>query len=145
MLHARDHEGTQAVTSFTLVLQDARHAERIAGVTSVIGEDASGSFGILDGHARTMSELVMGLARFRCGEGEWEYLALPGGVLYYVGDVLTLSTRHYLRDTDYSRISAALRDQLLAEEQRLRRVRQSLRQLEAELLRRMWEMGRTEA
>lgn len=130
---------------FTLALQDARHAERIEGVVSFVGEDASGSFGILGGHVRTMTVLVMGLARFRQRESEWEYLALPGGVLYFVDDVLTLSTRHYLRDTDYNRISAALREQLLAEEERLRRVRQSLRQLEAELLRRMWEVGRLEA
>jgi len=133
-----------AVTPFTLVLQDAQHAERIEAVTSFVGEDASGSFGILCGHARMMTVLVMGLARFRRGEADWEYLALPGGVVYFVDDVLTLSTRHYLRDTDYSRISAALREQLLAEEERLRRVRQSLRQLEAELLRRMWEVGRLE-
>jgi F-type H+-transporting ATPase subunit epsilon len=130
------------VTGFTLVLQDATHSERIDGVTSFVGEDASGSFGILAGHARAMSALVIGLARFRCGEEAWQYLALPGGVLYFHEDVLTLSTRHYLRDADYIRISTALQEQLLAEEARLHSVKQSLHQMEAELLRRMWEIGR---
>ena len=35
--------------AFTLRLQDATHAEEITGVTSFVGEDASGSFGILAG------------------------------------------------------------------------------------------------
>lgn len=130
---------------FTLILQDATRTERIEGVTSFVGEDDSGSFGILAGHARMMSALVMGLARFRCGVEAWQYLAVPGALLYFRGGRLTISTRHYLRDADYSRISALLQEQLAAEEARLQSVRQSLRQMEAELLRRMWEMGRAEA
>jgi len=130
------------VKGFTVVLQDATHAERIEGVTSFVGEDAAGSFGILPGHARTMTVLVIGLARFRRDDEAWQYLALPGGVLYFRGDELTISSRHFLRDDDYTRISVALKEQLLAEETRLQSVKQSLHQMEAELLRRMWEIGR---
>jgi len=130
------------VNAYTLVLQDANHAERIEGVTSFVGEDTSGSFGILPGHVRTMTTLVVGLARFRRGEEAWQYLALPGGVLYFRADELTISTRHFLRDDDYTRISAALREQLLTEEARLQGVKHSLHQMEAELLQRMWEIGR---
>lgn len=130
---------------FSLVLQDATGGEQIAGVSAFVGEDASGSFGILPGHARFMTTLVVGLARYRCGEQPWQYLALPGAVLYFSGEHLTLSTRRYLRDADYLRISAALQQQLLAEEENLRAVKESLRQMEEELLRRMWEMGRQEA
>ena len=127
--------------SFTLRLQDATHSEDIAGVTSFVGEDASGSFGILAGHARMMASLMIGLARFRIGENAWQYLALPGAVLYFHDDVLTLSTRHYLRDNDYMRVSEALQKQLLAEEEKLHTMKKSLHRMEEEVFKRLWEMS----
>ena len=130
------------MNSFTLDLNDATRAESIQGVTSFVGEDASGSFGIMAGHARTMTSLVIGLARFRVGDNDWQYLALPGAVLYFSEDVLTLSTRRYLLDDDYLRISQALQEQLLAEEQALQSMKDSLRKMEEEILKRLWTMGR---
>jgi F-type H+-transporting ATPase subunit epsilon len=127
--------------SFTLQLQDASQSERIAGVTSFVGEDASGSFGILAGHARMMASLIIGLARFRIGDKAWQYLALPGAVLYFHDNMLTLSTRHYLRDNDYMRVSQALQQQLLAEEEKLHAMKKSLRHMEEEVFKRLWEMG----
>jgi len=129
------------VKSFTLRLQDATQSEEIAGVTSFVGEDASGSFGILAGHARMMASLIIGLARFRIGEEAWQYLALPGAVLYFHDNVLTLSTRHYLRDNDYMRVSQALQQQLLAEEEKLHTMKKSLHHMEEEVFKRLWEMG----
>lgn len=130
------------MNGFTLRLQDATHAEDIAGVTSFVGEDASGSFGILAGHGRMMTSLVTGLARFRIGADSWQYLALPGALLYFHNNVLTLSTRRYLLDDDYMRISAALQEQLLAEEEKLHVMKESLHQMEEEVLKRLWEIGR---
>ena len=89
-----------------------------------------------------MTILVIGLARFRIGAGDWKYLALPGAAVYFHADVLTLSTRHYLLDDDYMRISQALQQQLLDEEQLLHATKQSLHRMEEEVLRRLWEMGR---
>jgi F-type H+-transporting ATPase subunit epsilon len=128
--------------SFSLRLQDATHSEEIAGVTSFVGEDKSGSFGILAGHARMMTSLVIGLARFRIGEASWKYLALPGAVLYFHDNTLTLSTRRYLLDDDYMRISRDLKKQLLAEEAKLQSMKESLHHMEEEVLKRLWEMGR---
>jgi len=128
--------------SFTLRLQDATRAEEITGVTSFVGEDATGSFGVLAGHARMMTSLIIGLARFRTGSDGWTYLALPGAVLYFHDNELTLSTRHYLLDEDYMRISQALQQQLLAEEETLHSMKQSLHRMEEEVLKRLWEMGR---
>ncbi|MGD8207308.1 MAG: F0F1 ATP synthase subunit epsilon [Thiohalocapsa sp.] len=130
------------MNGFTLALHDATRAERIQGVTSFVGEDASGSFGILPGHGRMMTSLVVGLARFRVGAREWRYLALPGALLYFRADVLTLSTRRYLVDEDYTRISRALQEQLLAEEQALRAMKESLHRMEEEVLKRLWDLGR---
>jgi len=130
------------VKSFTLKLQDATHAQEIPGVTSFVGEDDSGSFGILAGHARIMTCLIIGLARFRIGEESWQYLALPRAVLYFSNNVLTLSTRRYMQDSDYMRISQALQQQLLAEEEKLHTMKQSLHRMEEEVLKRLWEMSR---
>jgi F-type H+-transporting ATPase subunit epsilon len=126
---------------FTLLLQDASRSERIDGVNSFVGEDTSGSFGILADHSRMMTTLVIGLARFRTGDTNWQYLAMPGAVLYFFNNVLTLSTRRYLRDDDYTRISAALQEQLLAEEEQLHATRESLRRMEESLLKRLWDLG----
>jgi len=131
--------------SFTLRLQDATRAEEIAGVTTFVGEDDSGSFGILAGHARMLTALVIGLARFRIGAAAWRYLAMPGAVLYFRDNVLTLSTRRYLLDDDYMRISRALTQQLLAEEEQLHAMKTSLHHMEEAMLKRLWEMGRRDA
>lgn len=131
--------------TFTLYLQDATHADRVTGVTSFVGEDSSGSFGIQGGQARMMTSLSFGMARFRAGGGEWRYLALPGALLYFHDDTLSISTRHYVLGDDYDQISATLRDQMLAEEDELRRLKDSLHRLEEETLRRMWKLGKAGA
>jgi len=88
-----------------------------------------------------MASLIIGLARFRVAENAWQYLALPGAVLYFHADVLTLSTRHYLRDNDYMRVSEALQKQLLVEEENLHTMKKSLRRMEEEVFKRLWEMS----
>lgn len=128
--------------TFTLHLQDATHHERVDGVESFVGRDPSGSFGLLAGHERFMTALVFGLARFRCAGGDWEYLAVPGALVYFLDDALFLSTRRYLRDPSYQRISGLLLEQLAAEEQDLAAVQESLHRLEREMLRRLWALGR---
>lgn len=132
-------------SSFTLQLQDATRAEEITGVTSFVGEDASGSFGILPNHARMLTVLVTGLARFRVGPDSWQYLAVPGALLYFQENVLTLGTRRYLLDADYKRISEALQQQLLAEEEQLQAMTISLHRMEEAMLKHLWDMGRRNA
>ncbi|SHE57665.1 F-type H+-transporting ATPase subunit epsilon [Microbulbifer donghaiensis] len=131
--------------SFTLRLYSAMEQREFAGVTSFVGEDLSGSFGILAGHQRCMTSLVFGLARFRCGGDDWQYLALPGGLLYFLDNHLQIYSRSYLVASDYERISALLRQQLLAEEQSLHEMKESLRRMEESILRRLWEVGRRKA
>lgn len=130
------------VNSFVLNIFDASNDLRIDGVTSFVGMDASGSFGIQANHARFMTTLVFGLARFRQQENESQYLALPGGVLYFKNNELTVSTRHFLVDTDLERISALLDQQLIIEEENLRATRQSLHRMEQALLKRMVSLQR---
>ena len=131
------------MNGFTLQLFDSMASTSVEGVTSFVGEDESGSFGILPGHARMMTTLIFGLARYRrAQETPWQYLALPGAVLYYAGNILTIVCRHYLIDENYERISQRLIEELLAEERLIRDATQSLKRMEEVLLKQMWEMKR---
>jgi F-type H+-transporting ATPase subunit epsilon len=133
------------VKTFSLVILDSNGRQEFGNLTSFVGEDKSGSFGILAGHARMITSLVIGLARFRTGEDDWNYAALPGAILYFNRDVLSLSTRQCLVGKDYAIISTALKEQLLGEEEKLRTMKESLHRMEEEVLRRLWEIRRREA
>ena len=128
--------------SFVVVLQDAVGSETFDEVVSFVGEDASGSFGIQAGHARIMTVLVAGLARFRRQDGAWRYVALPGALLYFAGGTLTLAARRYVLGDDYSKISELLETQLLTEERELDSIKQGLQQMEEQLLKRLWNLER---
>ncbi len=130
--------------AFSLFLQGARQFERIDAVTSFVGEDATGSFALRAHHERFMSALVFGLARYRLADGDWHYLALPGALLYFVDNRLFINTRRYIADTDYNRISQALTEQLLREEEVLMGLKRNLRQLEEAMMRQLlaFERGR---
>jgi len=86
---------------------------------------------------------MFGLARLHFSNDNWEYLALPGAVLSFDDNLLTLSTRRYLRGNDYTQISQALRDELVEEEQTLIEFKHSLEQMEQAMLLRLWRIGRS--
>lgn len=130
------------MSGITLHLNSAVRSERIDDVVSFVGTDASGSFGIRPGRTAFMTVLDYGLSRFRTGTGEWFYLACPGAVLAFAGNALTISTRRYLYDTDYRRISDLLGGQLAEEEAALQSIKDNLEKLEQELFRRLRSLDR---
>ena len=127
---------------FTLALRDYQHQQRIEDAVSFIGEDDSGSFGVQAHHTRMMTSLVFGLARFRRRDANWTYIALPGGLSYFHQNSLTIVTRRFILDEDYERITHTLTEELLAEETKLSAIKQSLRHMEEDLLKRMWLLRR---
>jgi len=130
------------MSTFQLTIRDATRTEHFDRVSSFVGEDASGSFGVQANHVRIMSSLVFGLARFKLADDQWQYLAMPGALLYFVNNEMMINTRRYLIDSDYQRISKALREQLLSEERTMKSMKDSLHHMEEEVLKRMWELGR---
>lgn len=129
------------MNTFTLELHDSSKMQAFSDVYSFVGEDASGSFGLRAGHARFMTILTFGLARFRESKGDWQYVAMPGATLYFHANGLWIGTRRFVLDNDYARISRLLKEQLLSEEQALQQTRSSLRRMEEELLRKLWQLG----
>ena len=140
MLHAGHDEWGRTVNSLILELRSATACEDVPNITSFVGADKTGSFGIMPGHTRFMTMLVFGLARFREIDGDWRYLALPGGLLYHDQSHLQITTRRYLIDDNYERISFLLDEQLRSEEQQLSTTKASLRRIEEEFFRRIWQL-----
>jgi len=131
------------MSGFTVQLKSAVQCERLEGVVSFVGEDASGSFGLMKGHGRFVTTLTFGLAQLGYDDGRRDYLALPEAVAYFDGDQLTISARRYLRGVDYTRISEVLRDEMVQEEQILGEFKHSLEQMERAMMLRLWRIGRT--
>lgn len=131
------------MTGFVLHLQATTQYERIADVISLVAENGSGRFGILPGHERLITTLLPGLARFRTSQQTvWQYLALPGCVLYFADNELFINTRRYLRGDDHASLSAALEQQLLADDRELTQIRQSVHRLEEAVFKRLWQLRR---
>ena len=128
--------------TFVLHMQSATEYEHVDDVESFVGEDASGSFGIQAGHARMMTSLAFGLARYRPVGGVWRYVALPGAVLYFLNNQLYINTRRYIRGEDYETISATLNHELRLEEENLQNIKGNLIRLEDEMFKRLWELQR---
>ena len=133
------------MNTFSLLIQDATHNVYFDHVSSFVAEDSSGSFGIKAHHARFMTAAKFGLARFRLENEGWQYLAMPGALLYFENNRLTVNTRHFLIDSDYQQISMGLQQQLLAEEQSLQSMKKSLHRMEEQVLRRLWELDKEQA
>lgn len=133
------------MTGFRVCLLGSDASETIEDVRSFVGEDASGSFGLMARHARFMTVLGFGLARLRIGDGTQArtcYVGLPGGLLVFDHNELRISTRRYLLGDDAEALGRALARQVLAEEQALAQTLQKLRRLEADMLRRLVQLDR---
>ena len=139
------HAGSDGVTAFTLHLQSATQYERMNDVESFVARDASGAFGLLARHERMMTVLGFGLARIRSAAGAWHYLALPGGLAYFADGELYVCARRFVLGDDYRTVSAAVGQTLLAEEQALMNLKQSVNRLEHEMMRRLWRLSWHEA
>lgn len=128
-----------------MILRDNARSEEISGVVSFVGEDASGSFGILADHAHMLTSLVFGLARFRADSGPWRYLAMPGAILGFDDNILTLNTRRYLLGDEYGNMSRVLTEKLAEEEQSLSEIKRTLHHIETNVLKQMLEMNKAGA
>jgi F-type H+-transporting ATPase subunit epsilon len=128
--------------TFRLHLMSMTRSELISDVVRFTGHDTAGSFGILANAFRRVTVLVFGLAHFHDAAGKLEYLALPGGVLYFVGNELRIATTTFVRSASLDEISVALDRQLRQEEAELRNIKQSLHRLDEEIIRRMFELKR---
>ena len=134
MLHARVDAD---MNCFSMKLLDSRGVELFQGITRFIGADANGGFGILAGHVHTVVVLRYGLARFCDQTGIWRYLALPGGVLRFANNQLSVTTVLYFLGADRQLLCEQLADEMARTDSEVHFARATLSEIERSLLRRL--------
>jgi F-type H+-transporting ATPase subunit epsilon len=130
------------MNTFALTLYDSLRNERFDAVSRFLGADDSGAFGVWPHHAEMVAVLRYGLARFEDAAGTWHYLALPGGVLRFADNALTLVSERYFIGDDRDRIADRLAQEMAREDSELHAVRATLGGIERTLMRRLSEMRR---
>jgi F-type H+-transporting ATPase subunit epsilon len=105
-------------------------------VDSVRGEDASGSFGILPGHADLVTVLVPTVLRWQRAGGEKGFCALRGGVLRMSdGKELHVACRGAVRGDDLDTLETTVRAARADQADADRRARVEQMQLHARAVR----------
>ncbi|HOL36213.1 MAG TPA: F0F1 ATP synthase subunit epsilon [Rubrivivax sp.] len=107
-----------------------------ADVVAVRGEDASGCFGILGGHADLITVLVPSVLRWQLADGQKGYCALAGGVLRMSGGAqLHVACRGAVRGDSIEKLEAAVRAARAEQLNEERRARVEQMQLHTRTLR----------
>ena len=130
------------MNTFRLRLMSPVQLDQIDDIESFTAKDASGSFGILANAYRRITALSFGMATLRKADGTSEYLALPGGVLYFASNELRIATTTFVRSRNRDEITTALEKKIRVEEETIRDLKRSLHQLDEEILKRLSSMGR---
>ena len=125
---------------FSVLLADAMSTQQVDDVASFRGEDQTGGFAILGGHARFMTILSLGLARLRVADGKERYLATSGGVLYFHEDTLKLYARRIFLSDDLDEIRSLLEHQLREEEEQLVSLKDAMGRVEEQIFYRLRNM-----
>ena len=130
------------MNTFIMYLQCSTGEEEIHNVISFQGEDISGRFGLLANHQRMATSLIFGICHFCAADRALEYLALPGGALYFNNNQLFISTNFYIRSSDYHSVENALDQELRIKEKSISSIKESLYRLDEEIFKRLLELGR---
>lgn len=112
-------------------------------VVSLRAEDASGSFGILPGHADFLTALAISVISWRHADGRPGYCAVHGGVLRVRGAV-AVATRLALPGADLAALEQTVRRQRLEAIESERTARSQAEQMRIETIRRVLGMTRPE-
>ena len=127
---------------FSLSVLDSRGGQEFSAVLHFIGSDASGSFGILADHMHMVTVLNYGLCRFCDETGTWHYLALPGGVLRFYRNQLTITTVRYFLGDDRDYICQLMKEEMAKIDSEIHTARTSIAEIEHSLLKRLAELSK---
>lgn len=109
-------------------------------VRKVVAEGRSGSFCLLPRHIDYVEALAPGLLLYETADGRETFLAVDEGVLVKCGEDVLVSTRNAVLGADLGRLQALIRDQFGALDERERQTRSALARIEADFVRRFWEL-----
>jgi F-type H+-transporting ATPase subunit epsilon len=131
------------MSTFSIVFCGAGGVERFDGIVRFIGADDSGSFGIRPRHEAAIAVLRCGLARFQDTSGTWRYAALPGGVLRFAGDAMTIVAAHCFIGTERTLLAERLAADLARADSELRTMRDTLDGIDRTLIQRLSDLGQS--
>lgn len=126
--------------TFPLTLLDSRGSDRFAQVCQFIGADGSGAFGVLAGHEALVAVLRYGLARFE-DAGGWHYAAIPGGILHFRDNALSVVTVRYFLGVNADELAERLTQEMARDDSELVAARQTLAKIDRTLVRRLSTIG----
>lgn len=126
--------------TFRMHIMSSSQTETVDDTESFVASTEDGQFGILAHAGRRMEILKYGLARFRRQTGDTEYLALAGGILYFLDNVLFLATSSYIRHRDYNVIGSLLDERIRIDEQQIQDMKRSLHRIDQEILRKLTQL-----
>jgi F-type H+-transporting ATPase subunit epsilon len=127
--------------TFRLTLIDTTGITRFDTVTQFIAADAEGSFGLLADHIHTVALLRYGLARFIDSAGVWHFLAMPGGVLRFADNQLTITTVRYFLGDSADAIYESLEAAVQQTDSEVYKAKAALSKIEHSLIKRLVELS----
>lgn len=106
-----------------------------AGVRSFRGEDPSGNFGLLPGHADFLTVLNVGVLSWRDGADQWRHCAVRRGILTMRrGCELAIATREAVLGDDLDQLEKHVLTELTRKQSAEDAARRQARQLEVRAL-----------
>lgn len=107
-----------------------------AGVSRIVAETASGSFGLLPHRLDCVAALAPGILTYEtAAEGE-VCLAVDEGVLVKTGQDVLVSVRRALRGKDLGRLRDAVAEEFLTQDEQEQSLRMAMAKVESGFLRR---------
>ena len=128
------------MNTFHLSLLDSAGADRFEQIRQFIGADGSGAFGLLAGHEPLVVALRYGLARFEDDRGIWRYVALPGGILRFKDNVLSVATVRYFLGDEPAVLVQQLESEMAQDDSELSAARLTMAKIDRSLVRRLADL-----
>jgi F-type H+-transporting ATPase subunit epsilon len=115
---------------------------RKSGVTRVVAETRSGSFGLLPRRLDCVAALTPGILVYETEQEGEAYVAIDEGVMVKTGPTVMVSVRHAHAGSDLSRLRASVETEFRVQREAEREASSVLARLEAGFLRRFARLRR---
>ena len=105
-----------------------------SGISSIVAETATGSFGILPHRLDCVAALVPGILTFETEVDGLVYVAIDEGILVKTGADVLVSVRNAIAGTDLGQLRAAVEQTFLNLDEQVRDARLVLAKLESSFI-----------
>lgn len=114
----------------------------VEGVTRIVAQGRSGSFGLLPHRRDCVSALAPGILLYQTEKGGEEYAAIDEGMLVKAGADVSVATRNAVSGAELGSLREKIEAEARAQDDAERNVRTVLAKLEGSFVRRFMELRR---